>query len=368
MWFLAAKEMANSRSRYALLTGLVALIAFLVFVMTGLASGLGNASVSGLRTLTDDATLVAFAPSVQQSLGRSDIDADLAAAAVRSPSVTAAAPVGQSMVNLRTSSGATVAIALVGVPDDSQLIPEERIPGPGAVIVDHALHGQIEVGDRVAAQPSGRTLTVTGFADLGSLQHTPVAYTPLSTWQRVRDTSFTPDGTPMPNRASAILIATADGIDPSTAQAEITHDAELEVVTTEEAIAASPGYKEETGTISLIRGFLLAIAALLIGTVFWILTLQKEGSLAVLRAAGARPSLLLGTYLLQVTATTALGIGVGVVAARLAAVAMPTTAYLLTTTDVVVAVAALTLLALAASAASVRRLVAIDPLLSLGRI
>jgi putative ABC transport system permease protein len=367
VWFLASKEILNAKSRYALLTGLVALIAFLVFVMTGLASGLGNASVSGLRTLTDEATLVAYAPSVQRSLGRSDIDAGLAPAAARSPEV-AAAPVGQSMVNLRTGAGATVTVALVGVPEDPRFVPADRVPGPDEVLLDHGLAGEHEVGEQLVVQPGGRTLTVAGFADLGSLQHTPVAYTPLPTWQRVRHAPFAAADAPAPNRASALLITTAGGVDPSTARAELTRHADLDVVTSDEAVAASPGYQEETGTISLIRGLLLAIAALLVGTVFWILTLQKEGSLAVLRAAGARPALLLGTYLLQVTATTAVGIGAGVAAARLAAIAMPTTAYLLTTTDVVVAAVALTVLALGASAASIRRLVGVDPILSLGRI
>lgn len=367
MWFLASKEIVNSRSRYALLTGLVALIAFLVFVMTGLASGLGNASVSGLRTLTDDAALVAFAPSVQQSLGRSDIDADLAGS-VSNRSEVVAIPVGQSMVNLRTGTGATVTVALVGVPADPRFVHADRVPGDDEVILDDGLADEHEVGEQLAVQPGGRTLTVAGFAELGSLQHTPVAYSSLSTWQRVRYAPFAADDAPVPNRASALLIAIAGSVDSSTVRAELGRHGDLDIVTTDEAIAASPGYQEETGTISLIRGFLLAITALLVGTVFWILTLQKEGSLAVLRAAGARPSLLLGTHLLQVTTTTVVGIGVGVVAARLAAAALPTTAYLLTAADVAVAAIALTVLALAASAASVRRLVAIDPLLSLGRI
>ena len=142
----------------------------------------------------------------------------------------------------------------------------------------------------------------------------------------------------------------------------------LDPATPADAVAASPGFKEETGTIDLIRGFLFGIAALLIGTVFWVLTLQKEGPLAVLRAAGASRGLLMVSSVIQVAVTTVTGVAVGLAAATLAAAVLPATAYVLTAVDLVTATTLLVTLALVASTASLRRLFTVDPLLSLGRL
>lgn len=379
MWFLARKEITRNPTRFALFAGLVGLVAFLVFVMTGLSTGLGEANVSGLRALTADAPVVAFAPSVQRSLGRSDVDAGDRAALAAIPGVVAVDAIGQSMVNLTTPAGTTIGVALLGATPGTPGLPNGTgtatatatgtgtAPGDAAgIVLDTASQGDLHVGDVVHVQPGGRSLTVTGFADLGSLQHAPVAATDLATWQRVRYGAFASDTDPVPDRASAFLLRVEAG---RADEVRAAVDARgLDAATTAEAIAASPGYREETGTIDLIRGFLFGIAALLVGTVFWVLTIQKEGPLAVLRAAGATRRLLLLSYVVQVTATTLVGVGVGLVAASLVGLVMPARAYVLTPADALTAAGLLVVLALVASAASMRRLLTIDPLLSLGRL
>lgn len=366
MWFLARKEIVHNKTRFGLFVGLVGLVSFLVFVMTGLSTGLGEASVSGLRTLTARADLVVFAPAVEHSLSRSDVDVADQATIAATPGVTAVAPMGQSMINLVSSSGATTSVALVGVPADGGFVPTDRVPPTNGLILDNEAKADVAVGDVVNVQPGGQALTVSGFADLGSLQHTPVAYTPLATWQQLRYATFESNGTAVPDRASAFLVQTAPG-QTNAASAAIAGES-LDPTTPGEAISASPGYSAETGTINLIRTFLFGIAALLIGTVFWVLTLQKEGSLAVLRAAGAKHAMLLVSYIIQVAATTVTGVAAGLVAATLASLVMPATAYVLNRGDVVTASVLLIVLALAASATSMRRMLTIDPLLSLGRL
>ena len=64
MWFLARKEITRIPTRFALFAGLVGLVAFLVFVMTGLSTGLGEANVSGLRALTVDALVHEHSPAM----------------------------------------------------------------------------------------------------------------------------------------------------------------------------------------------------------------------------------------------------------------------------------------------------------------
>lgn len=365
MWFLARAEIWHGRSRFALLAGLVALLAFLVFVMTGLSTGLGEATVSGMRRATDGAALVAYAPDAQRSLARSDLAADRVTAAAAVTGVTGAWPVGQSMATL-DAGGHQLAAAVVGLPPDAPAAPAGLGDRSDGVVLDRqaAVDAGVHVGDTVTVTPGDLHLTVAGVADLGSIQHAAVVVTPLSTWQQLRYAPFASAGAPVPDRVGAVLVTTNG--DPAAA-ATVAAATGADVVTRDEAIAAVPGFAEETGTIGLLRGVLFGVAALLVAVVFWVLTLQKEGPLAVLRTGGASRRLLLGSYLLQVLLVTVAGVAVGLGAATAAAVLLPPGAFVLTATSAVTAAVLLVGLALAGSATSLRRLLTVDPLLSLGR-
>jgi len=363
MWFLARREMAHDKMRFSLVVGLVTLVAFLVFVMTGLSTGLGEATVSGVRSLTESSDLVVYAPNVQRSLARSDLDTGDAQRVAAIPGVASVTPVGHAMTNLAAPGGAIVTVALVGA--DAEVGTGSAGHAPGTVIVDASARDRLSEGDVVTVQPGGTTLRVAGFADNGSIQHTAVARTDLVTWQRIRYAVPGGSAAAPPERASALLVTTDPGASVGVVAA-IT-GLGLDAATPGDAVRATPGYKEETGTIGLIRAFLFAIAALLVGTIFWVLTIQKEGALAVLRAAGARRGLLVGAYTLEVALTTLAGIAIGWIAAGAAAQLLPATAYRLRVVDAATAAVLLATLALAASATSMRRLFTIDPLLSLGR-
>ncbi|MEV6524899.1 FtsX-like permease family protein [Longispora sp. NPDC051575] len=376
MWFLAWREIRHSRVRFGLLATLVALVAYLVFVMTGLAVGLGEASVSGLRHLPADQLV--FASNVQRSLDRSDLPGDLGTRLTAAGARTAT-PVGFSMANLAAGED-VVSVGLLGWPTTGSTAggqPSTPAPGGAAgraapgwdgtgLLLDRSAADKgLRVGQTVRVQPGGVELTVSGFADLGTYSHTPMAYVPLTTWQQIRRT---------PDRVSAYLIEGHVGIEGATgkkdvagAEGKVRGVPGAEAVDLDTAITSVPSYAAETGTVNLIRSFLYAGAALLIGTVFWILTLQKEGSLAVLRATGARRGLLLGSYLMEVLVTLGAGVAVSAGAAFASAALLPAGVFLLTVGDTLGAAALLTVLALLGSLVSMRRLLTVDPLLSLGR-
>ncbi|MGY0230965.1 FtsX-like permease family protein [Longispora urticae] len=371
MWFLAWREIRHSRVRFGLLATLVALVAYLVFVMTGLAVGLGEASVSGLRHLPADQLV--FAGNVQRSLDRSDLPGDLGAR-LTAAGARSATPVGFSMANLAAGED-VVSVGLLGWPTTGSTAggqpgtPAPGAPAPGGaagraapgwdgtgLLLDRSAADKgLKVGQTVRVQPGGVELTIGGFADLGTYSHTPMAYVPLTTWQQIRRT---------PDRVSAYLIEGSVGAGATGAVPGVPG---TEAVPLDTAITSVPSYTAETGTVNLIRSFLYAGAALLIGTVFWILTLQKEGSLAVLRATGARRGLLLGSYLMEVLATLGAGVAVSAGAAFASAALLPAGVFLLTVGDTLGAAALLTVLALLGSLVSMRRLLTVDPLLSLGR-
>ncbi|MBO2453257.1 ABC transporter permease [Actinomadura barringtoniae] len=316
--------MRHDRVRFGLTAALVGLVAFLVFMLTGLATGLGQAGVSGLGKLPADT--IVFSSGADKVLSRSALPASTEAKLRADPAVRDVRPIGQSMVQTQGTS-----LALIGL---------DPVP-PGTIVLDRSVHN-VKPGDVLTID---HTHLKVSLADLGSIQHTPVGRVSLSTWQHLEG-----------RNASAYLLHGKPRPIPG-----------AEMATKSAAIDAVPGYKAETGTVTLIRGFLLAVTALLIGTVFWIFTLQKEPSLAVLRATGARARLLVGSYLVQVILTTVTGVALGFAVVQGIGATMPAGTFSLTATSAAAAAAILSALAIAASAASLRRLLTIDPLLSLGR-
>lgn len=346
MRFLAWREVRHAPVRFGLIAGLVALTAFLVFVLTGLTVGLGAADVSGLQRLPVDGMV--YAKGAASDLSRSRLPADYGRRIAGVAGVTAVQPVGFTMANL-TAGQTSVPAALLAVEPDAPFATKGMTDG--VVLDDQARDKGLNPGDTVRVQPGNVPLKIAGYADLGSIQHSAVAYLPLKDWQRLRNAST----------VSAYAVSATD----LAAIADALPD--TEPVTLAEAVDAVPGYQAETGTIGLIRAFLYAGAALLIGVVFWILTLQKEGPLAVLRATGASRRLLVGAYVTQVLATAVTGVAVGAAAGVAMGFAMPSTVYVLPPTEVATAGALLLVVALTGAAASIRRLFTVDPLLSLGR-
>ena len=347
MRFLAWREMRHAPVRFGLIAGLVALTAFLVFVLTGLTVGLGAADVSGLQRLPVDGMV--YAKGAASDLSRSQLPASDRQVIAGVPGVKDVQPIGFTMADL-TEGQDSVSAALVAMDPDAPFAPKKN----GVVLDNQARDKGLNVGDTVRVQPGNVPLKIAGYADLGSIQHSAVAYLPLKDWQQLRNATSVSAyavSTKEPNALAAIGQALPD----------------TEPVTMATAINAVPGYQAETGTIGMIRTFLYAGAALLIGVVFWILTLQKEGPLAVLRATGASRRLLIGAYVTQVLATAVTGVFAGAAAGVAMGFAMPSTVYVLPPTEVAAAGALLLVVALVGAAASIRRLFSVDPLLSLGR-
>jgi putative ABC transport system permease protein len=341
MRFLAWREVRHAPVRFGLIAGLVALTAFLVFVLTGLTVGLGAADVSGLQRLPADG--IVYAKGSSGDLSRSGLPSGDKALIARVDGVKDVQPIGFTMASL-TAGQHSVPVALLATEN-----------ARNGVVLDNQVRDKgLNPGDTVRVQPGNVPLKIAGFADLGSIQHSAVASLPLADWQRLRNA----DG------VSAYAVSTKDDATLATIAEALP---ETEPLTKAAAIDAIPGYQAETGTISLIRTFLYAGAALLIGVVFWILTLQKEGPLAVLRAMGASRRLLIGAYVTQVLATALTGVLLGAAAGAAMGVVMPPNVFVLPSGDAAAAGALLLVVALVGAAASIRRLFTVDPLLSLGR-
>ena len=82
-------------------------------------------------------------------------------------------------------------------------------------------------------------------------------------------------------------------------------------VARDDSLAAIGSYTSENGSLQLIRGFLFAISALVIGAFFTVWTIQRSGDIAVLKALGASTASLLKDALGQAVILLAGGTAIG---------------------------------------------------------
>lgn len=372
--FLALRELVFARGRFALMGAVVALIAILMVLLSGLSVGLANDGVSGLQRMP--VTSFAFQKDVSKdsAFSRSVVGENAVESWSKQDGVAEAEPFGNTLVNARTDKGLEIDLALFGVEVGSFLDPDvaegSPIAGEGEVVVSGtAAEEGVEIGDTVVLQPSGTELKVVGvLADQHTFGHVDIGYIPLKTWQEIRAGVRAGDAVPdrVYDEFTAVAVKAEDGAEVDLAAGD--EAAGTTSLTREESYGGSPGYTAETSTLQLIQGFLYAISALVVGAFFTVLTIQRRQEIAVLRALGASTGYLLRDSLMQsivlLVASAGIGIGIGLAAgAALATTSMP---FALEAGPVIGATVLLLVLGLAGAAVAVVRLTRIDPLTALG--
>ena len=372
--FLALRELVFARGRFALMGAVVALIAVLVVLLSGLSVGLVNDGVSGLKKLP--VTSFAFQDGVKKddAFSRSVVDTDAVRTWAAQPGVADAAAFGNTLVNGRTDRGVDIDLALFGVERGSFLDPEvqqgRRLAANGEIVISaSAAEKGVHLGDSVVLEPSGQHLRVVGIlAGQHTYGHVDVAYLSLRSWQQAK--AGLGDGEPVPTRvlqeATAVAVRAGPGahVDLSAGDAA----AGTTSMTLKQSYGASPGYTAETSTLQLIQAFLYVISALVVGAFFTVLTIQRKGEIAVLRALGAstryllQDSLLQSVVLLVLSAAVGLAAGVGLGAA-IATTQIP---FALEVGPIVGATVLLLVLGIGGAGIAVLRITRVDPLTALG--
>lgn len=306
--FLALRDLRRGLRRFALLGVVIALIAILSTVLSGLATGLVTDGISGLRALPFDR--LALQNGAEATFSRSTLKPDSLKAFDKVEGARAT-PLGVSFVNAAAADGGpSLDLALFGVSADSFLVTRDEaraaLSGQPGLVLDQELKDQgVKVGDRYTLGGSEVELPVLGFTFHGTYGHAPLAFTSLETWQQIQY------GNSGDTRFSAIALSGGDTGDLKAAGKA----AGMDVLTKSQAYAGSPGFTAETTTMTLIRGFLLVISALVIGAFFTVLTVQRTRQIGLLKALGASNSYILrdgiGQMTILVAAATLVGVGIG---------------------------------------------------------
>ena len=370
--FLALRELRFARWRFTLMGSVVALIAVLVVLLSGLSSGLVNDGVSGLQRLP--VTAFAFDRDIKldSAFSRSVVSREQVDTWRRQPGVRAATLFGNMLANARSDRGLPIDLALFGVEPDSFLAPTPAEgtglgSADGIVVSRTAIEAGLRLGDTITIDRIGTRLTVVGSTgDQRTYGHVDVAYLPLATWQRLHQGAGPGEAlrASAATEATAVAIQADDDVDLAAGDAAAGTTSHRKT----EAYGGSPGYTAETSTLRLIQVFLYAISALVVGAFFTVWTINRRHELAVLRAMGAARSYLLRDGLIQALVVLGASIGVGVAAGvglggLISGSAVP---FAIEAPAVTVAAVLLAVLGLIGAAVAIVRVAATDPLTALG--
>ncbi|GAA5016680.1 ABC transporter permease [Streptomyces siamensis] len=360
--FVAWRDLRFAKGRFALMGTVIVLITLLVGLLSGLTAGLGQQNVSAITSLPADR--IAFAaPGGGQDLSYADstVTEEQWRYWARTPGVTRAEPLG--ITTTRAAAGdRSAGVSVFGVRPGSSLAPEGgELDDHSAVLSDTAADDLgLRPGDTVTV--AGQRLTVAAVRGDAHFSHTPVVWTSLDVWRRTAPPTADGDG------ASATVIALNTTSDADVDAAD--HAAGTETLSRDDSLSAIGSYTSENGSLQLMRGFLFAISALVIGAFFTVWTIQRSGDVAVLKALGASTAGLLKDALGQAVVLLAGGtlLGTGIAGALGAAVSGSSVPFVLEPATILVPAAVMILLGALGAALSVRRITSVDPLTALGSV
>ncbi|WP_310723302.1 ABC transporter permease [Streptomyces sp. N2A] len=355
--FVAWRDLRFAKGRFALMGTVVVLITVLVGLLSGLTAGLGRENTSAITGLPAD-HLVFSAPLEGRTVAFTD--SRLTERTVREwarvPGVRRAEPLGIATTKAEAGDRAA-AVSAFGVRPGSPLAPAQGRAGDGAVVLSEKAATSLGVRAGGSVSLGGRTFRVAAVAGAAMYSHTPVVWTSLADWRSLTG------GTGGPPGATVLALSTTG------TQSLADADGRLgtKTVSLDDALQAIGSYTAENGSLQLMRGFLFAISALVIGAFFTVWTIQRSGDVAVLKALGASTRYLLRDALGQAVVLLVIGTGLGTaVAAGVGAGIGGAVPFVLDPPTVLVPALVMIALGAAGAALSIRRITSVDPLTALG--
>ncbi len=377
--FIALRDLAFAKGRFLLMATVVALVAFLMTLLSGLATGLIRNNISGLMAL--DVSHIAFEYNKKPNYRNSMIDREMWEGWREHPRVMDTQPLGHTMFMARTEADLPLDdVVLWGIDPGSFLEPAVsrgeqlgRLEN-GVIIASKLVEKGIDIGDTFILDRVLTELEVVGVTDEHYIGHVPIVYTRLRKWQ---EATYGPPGGPPPGEklpsilfdyASVIALQLEPGTGPGDLQST---DIDLGTITVDKAAAfeASSGYVEEVQSVQMIQAFLIIISAVVMGAFFSVWTIQRTKEIGLVKALGASNAYLLRDSLGQVLLLMITATSIGTLAAiqlgrTLEASSFP---FMLVLETVGASAVMLVVAGLIGSALSLRLILKIDPIIALGR-
>ena len=369
---LALAEMRRTPGRWGSITGAVGFIVFLVLVLAGLADGLFIGTTGALQTGNTDA--ITYSIDGRRSLVRSELPvSDIA----RVAEVEGVADAGGLGVLLTTAGVGDDAydIAVMGhIPghagEPTRLVDGRRpLPGEeGVGLADVSVQEVgVAMGDSVTLTGSSEPIQIVGFVEDSQYLLAATVWVPLETWQSLR-LEVRPETAGRGRVVQAIPIL----VDPAASVSAVSDAVDeavggTETVSKDDAILSLPGVAQQQSTFTAIIVVSFIVVGVVIALFFALITLEKRGQFAILKAIGSPNRLLLLGVLVQALIATGAGYMLGLALSRLLGLVLPSTVPVEFLTQTALSLFFSTIVMGALGAAfSFRKIIRIDPASALG--
>lgn len=367
--FLAVTELRRAKARFGLLIAAVGLLVFLILTQQALQDGLLTSFVGAIRS--QSAPVLVYSVDGQRTLQGSVIPPELEEAIVAVDGVAASGRIGQGTFTATVEgSGEASDVAVLGYEREDLGAPSElaegRLPDAAGEAVGSAT--DFVVGDTVRIEPGGAAgegepveLEIVGLADDAQIQVTATVFVAFDDYaDAVR--AANPDALDVV--PSAIALRPVEGVTDAelVRRVNATSD-DADALTRSQAADEAPGVAQVRQSFQVIFLLYGLVVPLVTGLFFLIVTFQKAASLTLLRAIGARSSVLVRSLLVQVVVVIGGGLVVGTALyAPLSQVELGTIALRFDGRAVAFWSVLLLVLGLLSAVVAARRVLAIDPL------
>ncbi|GBW94011.1 ABC superfamily ATP binding cassette transporter, membrane protein [Staphylococcus aureus] len=266
---LAWNEIRRNKLKFGLIIGVLTMISYLLFLLSGLANGLINMNKEGIDKWQADAIVLNkdANQTVQQSVfNKKDIENKYKKQATLKQT-------GEIVSNGHQKDN----VLVFGVEKSSFLVPSliegHKATKDNEVLADETLKNKgFKIGDTLSLSQSDEKLHIVGFTESAKYNASPVIFTNDATIAMINP-RLTGD------KINAVVVRDSNWKDKKLNQ-------ELEAVSINDFIENLPGYKPQNLTLNFMISFLFVISATVIGIFLYVMTLQKTSLFGILKAQG----------------------------------------------------------------------------------
>ncbi|WP_270492869.1 ABC transporter permease [Enterococcus thailandicus] len=355
--FLAINEIRYSKLRYALVIGVMFLIAYLVFFLTGLAYGLAQDNRTAIDNWQADDILLADEANNNLNMSMIPLTKFEEVKAEEKAYLTQTAGVIQ-----KKKGKEKIDVTFFGINQDQFLAPKisdgRMFHSDDETVADSSVKEQYELslGDTVQLAGSDKKLKIVGFTKNAKFSVAPVLYTTVGAYQEIR---FETQGSQTSEKTRVNAIVTRGNV------SKIPDD--LKKISIKTFINDLPGYSAQVLTFGFMIGFLIVIAAIVIGIFIYVLTMQKADVFGVMKAQGISSRYIANSVIVQTFLLAIIGVATGLVGTLGTSLLLPEAVpfqvnllFFLSISILMIVIAVLGALF------SVRTIVKIDPLKAIG--
>ncbi|MBE2132773.1 ABC transporter permease [Staphylococcus argenteus] len=292
--FLAWNEIRRNKLKFGLIIGVLAMISYLLFLLSGLANGLINMNKEGIDkwhanaiVLNKDAN-----QTVQQSVfNKKDIENKYKKQATLKQT-------GEIVSNGHQKDN----VLVFGVEKSSFIVPSlidgHKVTKDNEVLADETLKNKgFKIGDTLTLSQSDEKLHIVGFTESAKYNASPVIFTNDATIAKINP-RLTGD------KINAVVVRDTNWKDKKLNQ-------KLEAVSINDFIENLPGYKPQNLTLNFMISFLFVISATVIGIFLYVMTLQKTSLFGILKAQGFTNGYLANVVISQTVILALFGTALG---------------------------------------------------------